>query len=181
MPRIIFLDIDGVLNCELFYKHRTVKSSSIIEYPDNQICKERVSWLNELCESTGAKVVLSSTWRHSGLNYCREVLQRNGATFEIIDITPDLRGDCSVRGNEIYKWIQDNEKIVGKYWDYKDYVIIDDDSDMLLWQREHFFQTDSYSGLTPNICYRIRRFFGLPTFEMNSDKKDQRSVATEVK
>ena len=45
-----------------------------------------------------------------------------------------------------------------KYSPYN-YVIIDDDSDMLLWQANHFFQTDSYSGLTPNICYRIKRYF----------------------
>ena len=164
--RIIFLDIDGVLNCEIFYKER-LKPLSIIEHPDNQICKERISWLNELCESIGAKIVLSSTWRHSGLKYCKEVLQRNGAAFDIIDITPDLRGDDMVRGNEIYKWIKDNEQLVGKYYDYKDYVIIDDDSDMLLWQKDHFFQTDNYSGLTPNICYRIKRFFGHPTFPSN--------------
>ena len=33
-----------------------------------------------------------------------------------------------------------------------------DDSDMLLNQKEHFFQTDNYSGLTPTICYKIKRF-----------------------
>ena len=35
------------------------------------------------------------------------------------------------------------------------YVILDDDSDMLYWQRNSYFQVDSYSGLTPNLCYRV--------------------------
>jgi hypothetical protein len=41
---------------------------------------------------------------------------------------------------------------------YGNYVIIDDDSDMLLHQAEHFFLTDNYSGLTPNTCYKIKRY-----------------------
>lgn len=153
--RIIFLDIDGVLNCEIFFKQR-VKSTSIIEHPDNSICKERVSWLNDLCKETEAKVVISSTWRHSGLQYCKDVLERRGATFDVIDVTPDLSFDGAVRGNEIKYWIDKN---IENPSDYRDYVIIDDDSDMLLWQKDNFFKTDSYAGLTSNICYRIKRFF----------------------
>ena len=41
---------------------------------------------------------------------------------------------------------------------------VDDDGDMLLWQQHNFFQTDNYSGLTPNICYKIKRFFTHKTF-----------------
>src|SRR6185503_1991342 len=102
---IIFLDIDGVLNCQVFYDKRGA-SKTIIEHPQNNICTERVSWLNELCKDIDAKVVISSTWRHSGLPYCKEVLQKAGATFEIIDITPDLRFNGAKRGNEIYLWIE---------------------------------------------------------------------------
>jgi hypothetical protein len=163
---IIFLDIDGVLNCQTFYENR-IKGGANVESPIRNICKERVKWLNELCESTKAKVVISSTWRHSGLKYCKEILQEAGATFDIIDITPDLRFKGAVRGNEIKLWIDENiEKLSGiKYYDYKSYAIIDDDSDMLLWQKENFFQTDNYSGLTPNTCYKIGRFFGKNAFE----------------
>lgn len=161
---IIFLDIDGVLNCQTFYEQRP-KDGAILESPIRNICKERVGWLSELCESVGAKVVISSTWRHSGLKYCKEILQEAGATFDVIGVTPDLRFDGAVRGNEILLWIKENKELVGAYYDYKNYVIIDDDSDMLLWQREHFFQTDNYSGLTPNTCYKIRRFFGAKQFK----------------
>jgi hypothetical protein len=50
------------------------------------------------------------------------------------------------------------------YFDFHKYAIIDDDSDMLLNQRFNFFQTDNYSGLTPNTCYKIKRFFTGRTF-----------------
>lgn len=154
---IIFLDIDGVLNCQIYFEKD--RSEGIIKHPLSSLCKERIGWLNELCKEINAVVVLSSTWRHYGLKYCQEVLTEAGANFEIIDITPDLRGEHCLRGNEIFKWIKDNEGLIGYSGDFRSYVIIDDDSDMLLWQREHFFQTDTYSGLTPNICYKIKRFF----------------------
>jgi hypothetical protein len=155
---IIFLDIDGVLNCEEFYKAR-LKMEHQNAYPLNQICQERVGWLNELCASIGAKVVISSTWRSDGLEVMQNLFNQLGGTFEVIDITPHL-GRYTVRGNEILAWIENNYALLGKHrHEFHTYAIIDDDSDMLLWQRDHFFQTDTYSGLTPNTCYRIKRFF----------------------
>jgi len=153
--RIIFLDIDGVLNCQLHYEKK--QGTTFIEH---HICKERVGWLNELCSELGAKVVVTSTWRLGRtLNEMQDVLKEAGGSFEVISVTPNLRADHSVRGNEILKWIKDNEELVGPYYDYFNFVIIDDDSDMLLSQKNNFFQTDTYSGLTPTICYKITRFF----------------------
>lgn len=159
--KIIFLDVDGVLNCQLFYTGRDLKQEG--GYTENNICRERVSWLNDLCKETGAKVVISSTWRMGrAIEELKEIFLEVGATFEIIDKTPVLRDDAYVRGNEIAKWIKDNDELIGEaYYDYKDYVIIDDDSDMLYSQRNNLFLTDTYSGLTPNTCHRIKRFFGV--------------------
>lgn len=150
---IIFLDIDGVLNCQLFYNNRPKGS-----YVESNICRERVGWLNELCADIKAEVVISSTWRMGKtVEELREIFKEVGATFNIIDKTPVFREDYILRGNEIHAWIKMQIPIF--YSDYKTYAIIDDDSDMLLWQRNNFFQTDTYSGLTPNTCYRIKRFF----------------------
>jgi hypothetical protein len=166
--RIIFLDIDGVLNCQVFYDKAGTREFD----RESNICKERVSWLNDLCKETGAKVVISSSWRQGRTVEELQTLFNNcGATFEIIDKTPVARSDGGVRGNEIYKWLVDNiEKLSGvKYYEYKDYVIIDDDSDMLLWQTPHFFKVDSYSGLTPNTCWKIKQFFLRRIFFTNDD------------
>lgn len=159
---VIFLDIDGVLNCQLFYENRK-KSESIIEYPQDQIDPVRVSWLNTLCNETDSVVVISSTWRCSGIEYCRKALREAGATFNVIDITPILH---VARGCEIDKWLKDNcMQLFGVHaHDFYRYAIIDDDSDMLLNQQDHFFHTDPYSGLTPNTCYKIKRFFTHKTF-----------------
>lgn len=156
---LIFLDIDGVLNCQLFYEEQQRGVGSYIE---NQICRERVSWLNSLCKDCEARVVISSTWRMGRtVEEIREIFLEVGATFDIIDKTPVLRDEGYVRGNEIQLWIEKNiERITGlSYFDFHTYAIIDDDSDMLYTQRNNLFLTDSYAGLTPNTCYRIKQFF----------------------
>lgn len=160
MKNIIFLDIDGVLNCEIHYRNslKPPPTASREEFKDYHICKERLGWLNDLCAETESGVVISSTWRGDGLEEMRKLFRRNGATFDIIDVTPYCK--CRNRGCEIKQWLEGNVKnIFGEdEWKFHRYVIIDDDSDMLLRQAKHFFQTDGYSGLTPNTIYRIRNF-----------------------
>lgn len=167
---IIFLDIDGVLNSEVFYQSQQAKEAreEMKVNPDSesihwksQICRERVSWLNELCSNLYAEVVISSTWRGSGLEYCKKALEEAGSTFDIIGLTPHLRHESCLRGNEIYDWLRNNITPASHgvfASDFHKYAIIDDDSDILLWQKDNFFQVDRYVGLTPNICYKIEKF-----------------------
>lgn len=177
---IIFLDVDGVLNCQLHYQSRQfkdyrdakktlrkqVKSGEIerLEFYASQISSLRIGMLNELCQDTNSAIVVSSTWRHGKcIDELQEIFNNSGATFLVIGKTPSFD---SVRGHEIQQWLHDNcEKYFGvPYYDFHRYAIVDDDSDMLLPQAPHFFQTDPYSGLTWNTCYRIRRFLLHQTF-----------------
>lgn len=182
---LIFLDIDGVLNCQLFYKsnqfndykeakkqlRKDVKSQMIdkLDYYSRQICKERIKWLSELCKDVNAKVVVSSTWRSGKtVEELQEIFDYCGGTFKVIGKTPHTGYE---RGTEISKWLKENIKLETHgchYFDFHTYAIIDDDSDMLLNQRFNFFQTDSYSGLTPNTCYKIKRFIIGQTFGVSA-------------
>ena len=48
---------------------------------------------------------------------------------------------CSVpRGLEILSWLENNPHV-------KNYVILDDDSDMLYWQRKNFVKTNTEFGI----------------------------------
>lgn len=186
---IIFLDVDGVLNHELFFMARyeklqrqnkipmfrivknhlkkKVKSKEIgtLDYYKRQFDPERIAWLNGLCEATDAAVVLSASmrgrWTPLQLN---RIFQHADATFTIIDKTG--HSESRIRGVEIHEWLRENCMywFGVNYYDFYRYAIIDDDSDMLLNQQHHFFHTDNYSGLTPNICYKIKRFFTHETF-----------------
>jgi hypothetical protein len=157
--KIIFLDIDGVLNHERFYKERFEKryEEGAIAHPYSEIDPECITNLNKLIEETGAKVVISSTWRHSGLEYCLDVLKFHGFEGDIIGVTPDLRHDDCLRGNEILKWIKNNKHLVGDYYNFTEYVILDDDSDMLYWQRNNFLLIDRFVGLTRGDIFRAKK------------------------
>lgn len=156
--KVLFLDIDGCLNYENYYK----KDRDITTYPLSEICPIAIENLNRIVFETGCKVVISSTWRHSGINYCRNALNSRGFTGEIIDITPSLDrvGEWVERGNEIYKWLLDNR--LYKYNSYcvtdHDYAIIDDDADMLYLQRHNFFQCSPVTGLTEEMTIEIINF-----------------------
>lgn len=186
---VIFLDVDGVLNCQLFYTERyehlhrydniplyktvkkylrkQVKSGKIgrLDYYKSEMCPKRMELLNQLCIETNSAIVLSASMRSQYTPEELQVIFNNcGATFTIIDKTGHCQ--CRTRGCEIKKWLQDNsEAWFGvKYYDFYKFAIIDDDSDMLLEQQHNFFHTDNYSGLTPNTTYKIKRFFTHETF-----------------
>lgn len=181
MKNLIFLDIDGVFNCQIFchskqfndYKEakkslrKSLKAKEIerMEYYSSQICRERIGWFNELCKDVDAEVIISSTWRMGKtIEELQDIINYCGGTFKIIGKTEHNGYE---RGTEISKWLKDNinpETAGCHYFDFYRYVIIDDDSDMLLNQQFNFFQTDNYSGLTPSTCYKIKRFFTHKTF-----------------
>jgi len=158
--KIIFLDIDGVLNCENAYVRR--KTHGFCEHKEFEVktgvkdqyqtfyppCKKL---LNKLIDETGAKIVISSTWRHSGLDWMKRVWAEEKMSGEIIGITPSFREDkFSVpRGCEIKAYLESkgfrhinwSKSEQQKYIDesgIENYIIIDDDSDMLYNQRNHF-------------------------------------------
>lgn len=195
--KLIFLDIDGVLNCELFYEdqHRydlinpvywihTIKwkTKKYIKYIINgfehrgtrladykykpmtfnqrikrfksQVCPKRLKWLDSLCNETGAKIVISSVWKKyfSVSEWNTVFFKLKCDNIECIGVTGSRK---TLRGSEILEYLQKNYPALID--NPKSYAILDDDSDMLSSQKRSFFQTDPYSGLTPNICYRIKR------------------------
>ena len=186
---IIFLDVDGVLNCQLFYSERyknltqynnipfyktvkkhlrkLLKSKEISkwDYYKGEMCPMRMDMLNGLCERTNTAVVLSASMR-SGWSVAelQEIFNYCGATFTIIGKT--MHCNERIRGVEILEWLREYcmQWFGVHQHDFYRYAIIDDDSDMLLWQQHNFFHTDNYSGLTPNTIYKIERFFTHKTF-----------------
>lgn len=120
--KVIFLDIDGVLNSERWFVQRHIGGARIVvvSREDGQIDPECVERLNRLTEVTGAVLVISSTWRIGGMDWLVPLLRRKGVAAEIIGRTPDLN---TVRGHEIGHWLSEHPE-VGSY------VILDDTSDM---------------------------------------------------
>lgn len=161
--RIIFLDIDGVLNHEAFYRERTKKRVQDIKaYELQNIDPVCIGHLNQLCQDAGAKVVISSSWRSKGdATYFQQLFSKLGFTGEVVGKTP--HSQHRFRGLEILDWMKANEDLLGQHYsDYEDYVILDDDSDMLYWQRNNFLLVDRHVGITPMTVFRAKRILRIP-------------------
>lgn len=169
--KLVFLDIDGVLNYELFWKDEAqdIKLKNLSESApkgSHDICKDKIGLLNDLIEQTEAKIIISSTWRkYYTLDELRELFKFMGFKGEIIDTTPYLNFqkldgyNYSVpRGCEIKAWLEINKDKLGVESHKIKYLILDDDSDMLYNQRHAYFRVDPYCGLTYNVIYRAVRY-----------------------
>ena len=95
--RVIFLDIDGVLNALPFLEGRDGTDWS------RMIDPSAVARLNTLVQRSGAKVVISSSWRcHLSLARIEALLRAQGFEGEILGATPRR---TPTRGAEIQAWI----------------------------------------------------------------------------
>lgn len=160
--KFVFLDIDGVLNHQSFYEKRHLGLLNLPEHPLNEFCPDAVENLNQLISDTGAKIVISSTWRlGQTVAELNRIFKEVGCKSEIFDKTPDLRrdnSDCIFRGNEIYKWLSDHRDLLGsELHKFKGYCILDDDSDMLFWQRNNFILVDHFVGLTKGTVFQATK------------------------
>ena len=110
--KVIFLDVDGVLNSdEYFEKTKGLNLQEI--YQDIDV--EKIKLLKKAVDETGAKVVLTSSWRYTkNAIKLKELLKE----YEIfVDTTPFIENK---RGLEIKKWLLDNQNV-------DDFVILDDE------------------------------------------------------
>lgn len=158
--KIIFLDFDGVLNNEAYYvKRHSADFKGYGEYPICEFDFKCVQVLNHIIEKTGAKVVVSSSWRlGKSVDVLQKLLNDVGFKGEVIDKTSSFRSEEILRGNEILSWIKNNKEIIGQdYHEYENYVILDDDSDMLYWQKDNFLQVDRFVGLTMHVAFKAIR------------------------
>lgn len=125
------LDIDGVLNSQL--------SKNIFTdlFP---IDPYMVILVHRIVEATGAKIVLSSSWRHSS-DGVKEIEKR----LPNMIIGHTTLEDKKVRGDEIQEWLDEHPEVT-------DYAILDDTSDAGEGHGDHFFKTTFYRGLTDEIA-----------------------------
>lgn len=138
--RLVFLDIDGVLNSSKWWQER-----QHVSWTDEQIDPRAVAILNLIALSDITRIVVSSTWRMMGLQNVRNVLERVGVQARVIGVTPDLwrtEGDYR-RGKEISKWLEENDRDR-----FGAYIVIDDDFDAGIGHAPRFIKTDVCVGLT---------------------------------
>ena len=145
MEKIIFLDIDGVLNCDDTFAEKYEEKRLFCKFLENSdynlakidMCDidfYKLQLLKYITLETDAKIVISSSWKNLRVyTLIEEILINKG--LPIIGVTPYIHNK---RGAEIRKYLSENE--------VNDFIIIDDDifddyDDELL---NHLVKTDFY-------------------------------------
>jgi hypothetical protein len=142
--KVLFLDIDGVLNSEKLMRENDDRHKALGEHRCEcygliyQMDRTCVTRLNRIVRETDAKVVISSSWRKlMDIAEITKVLVSFGFEGEVISETPDLINDPywlakhrwaqdgygGHEGHEIWEWIATHEGVTH-------FVILDDCSDM---------------------------------------------------
>jgi hypothetical protein len=130
--RVIFTDIDGVLNPH--WKSEWSKSSITI--------------YNQLCEEYDLKPVISSTWRENHtMHQLQEIFTKQGIEAQIYDYTPIISG--ADRGEEIKEWLSENP--------VDDWVIIDDITRNIEPHIGNVVKVRNWVGLTTEEYLQIKK------------------------
>lgn len=153
MGKVIFLDIDGVLNTKWWYAQ--MDGNTPRDKYGYAFDPHAVANLKKILDETGADIVISSSWKSLGLSELEDMWLDRGLPGKLIGITPNSVSDemllnagldhmelFHIRGMEIKEWQTKHGKHVSHY------VIIDDMDNFLLEQKKHFVQTDPEVGIT---------------------------------
>jgi len=122
--KIIFLDIDGVINSAFDWVPMSERGTTDFNstlWDVHDLMPKYIARLNEIIDATDAKVVISSSWRiqykHSEIE---SMLKQQGFVGDVIGETPVFSqtpdGD---RGDEIKFWLNTHDDIDA-------FVILDD-------------------------------------------------------
>jgi hypothetical protein len=139
--KAIFLDIDGVLNCD-----GTPNPRKFPYVVDNSLLVR----FRKLVQVTGAKVILSSTWRVDPVG----LLAAKYYQVPFDDVCPDMPG--APRCEELLTWLRQNPEVMR-------YVVLDDNNDCL--DELPLFQPSTKTGLTEEFAKGIEEFLAGRTDE----------------
>lgn len=178
---LLFLDIDGVCNSARFIEslppfRGEVPPSTSPEwtryYYDRRIDLDCLARVSRICQETGAKVVISSSWRDGkGCHEIKEQFARLGAPFTIIGETPDLTRESERGSGVLYaasRWDEIRAYLVGCGEKLERYAILDDDclfpenNPELARHASRHVRTDFRVGLTDADAEKVIRLLGEP-------------------
>jgi hypothetical protein len=165
--KVLFLDIDGVLNSHQWAVSGGGYGHAMRDRPPSV---ETLQWdpvavrnLRNIIEATGAQIVVSSSWRGFGRN-ARTAWQAMFACYgwpdaPVIGETPDLNRMeggiyvSKIRGDEVAAWLEAHPEV-------ERYVCLDDDSDFR--PDQPLVKTDGRFGLTMIEASQCRRLLEQP-------------------
>lgn len=153
VEKVLFLDIDGVLNNSKFIKNKP-------DYKAQDLDPENIRCLNKILERTGTSIVISSTWRLAyPMSQLVTILESQGLKpGRIIGKTPHLI-ESQFRSKEIEAWAD------CQLYHPHSILILDDDDQFEERFRSYFLQTSMVSGLTEDLVEKAVSILNFNNFE----------------
>jgi hypothetical protein len=156
VTKVLFLDIDGVLNSQRSCIAFGGFPHDVVGYERERFDEVALRLIRGIVKQAGAKVVLSSSWRiTNAFDYIGKHLD-----LPIIDATPVKWAPGQVRGHEIADWLKRHPEV-------KQYVIVDDDPDMLGEQLPNFVHTNNFDGFGWLHAEKMCALFGIDIYDVN--------------
>lgn len=161
--KIIFLDIDGVVNSQTYIDKigKDVFGDPRYGHNQYQMDPEAVARLNKITDATGAKLVVSSNWRWPFIPYMRVAdlatfMAGYGITGEVIGMTPKLPDDTEhKRGKEISAWLASN-----LYFNVATFIVLDDI--VVVGHEAQQIKTEFATGLLDEHVWEAMGLLGTP-------------------
>jgi hypothetical protein len=140
--KLVFLDFDGVLNNSEFAAHQYKNDESAQDSMGLDLFDPKaIEYMNRIIDATGAKIVITSSWRYLGLAKLQKLWKERGLHGEIIGMTSlhvvdelilekgtewlERETNGSPRSEEIAHWLKTYD-INATYGINANYVILDD-------------------------------------------------------
>lgn len=155
--RVVFLDIDGVLNTERYQTRLREEGKSRWDDFGQLFDPEAVENLKMVLDTfPEALLVINSSWKLEGLDTMKALWKARllpgiihsctpGYVPDLMDINLENYENIAMlagKGNEVKQWLEENAAEGCKY------VIFDDMPDFLPEQEEHLVCTDPREGIT---------------------------------
>lgn len=118
--KIIFLDIDGVLNSDKYWEEIKPYEDKLTEM-QREIDSECLNNLKKIVNETKAKIVVTSSWKNTTRKFreFKKYMFENGLSiYDTIQNSPE--GGIN-RGAEIRQWLEEHKDEVDNF------IIVDDD------------------------------------------------------
>jgi hypothetical protein len=145
---LLFLDFDGVINGPGFHVEKDTDA-----FFDRMIAlyhPDAIQLLNEIALEFHTEIIISSSWRHIGLDYCRKYLYHAGMDPKIPIISATGRDVPYHRYREILAWLREHPS-------FTNFVILDDLEMNVL--SSHHVRTSFNTGLNEEKAEEVRKLY----------------------
>lgn len=150
MERYIFLDIDGVLNTQRYYRQRQEQLLPTRDPLGPFFDPKSVRHLAHIVAETGADIVITSSWKLLGEEVMQQLWHERQMPGFVLGVTPDVTiNSYCLRGLEILQWLATHSP--EDPTDFR-YVIIDDSKDFLPEQMDFLLLTNPETGITADLA-----------------------------